>query len=132
MWEVAAQGLGILFVLATRLLPRVFGEWTLDAGLPLQCLLVAAVMLDLAGVQMAICFAVGVERGRLATMIPALGVTLVFLLVARSGTAGGGDPLAGLVQASPETVGAAAIVACVGTYLVPLAASRRAFVRREL
>ena len=89
-------------------------------------------MLDLAGVQMAICFAVGVERGRLATMIPALGVTLVFLLVARSGTAGGGDPLAGLVQASPETVGAAAIVACVGTYLVPLVASRRAFVRREL
>lgn len=34
MWEVAAQGLGILVVLATRLLPRVFGEWTLDAGLP--------------------------------------------------------------------------------------------------
>lgn len=31
---VAAQGLGILVVLATRLLPRVFGEWTLDAGLP--------------------------------------------------------------------------------------------------
>lgn len=45
---------------------------------------------------------------------------------------GWGDPLAGLVQVSPEAVGAAAIAACVGTYLVSLAASRRAFARREL
>lgn len=132
VWEVAAQGLGILVVLAMRLLPQVFGGWTLDADFPLQCLLVAAVMLALAGGQMAIYFAVGVERGRLATMIPALGVTLVFLLVVRSGTADGGDPLAGLVQASPETVGAAAIAACVGTYLLSLVASRQAFARREL
>lgn len=131
---VAAQGLGILVVLATRLLPRVFGAWTVDADLPLQGLLVAAVMLAMVGLQMAVYFALGVERGRFVSMIPVLGITLAFVALSRSGTMDEGGVLAGLAQqTSPSaSVVVVAVMACVGTYLLSLVASRQAFARREL
>jgi hypothetical protein len=131
---VAAQGLGLLVVLATRLLPHVFGTWTVAASLPAQSLLVAAVMLAMVGLQMAVYFALGVERGRFVSMIPVLGITLAFVALSRSGTMDEGGILAGLAQqASPSaSVVVVAVMACVGVYLLSLVASRQAFARREL
>lgn len=131
---VAAQCLGLLAVLATRLLPHVFGTWTVETSLPAQSLLVAAVMLAMVGLQMAVCFALGVERGRFAPMIPVLGIMLAFIVLSRSGIMDEGGALAGLAQqASPSaSVVVVAVAACVGVYLLSLVVSRQAFARREL
>ena len=91
-------------------------------------------MLAMVGLQMAVCFALGVERGRFAPMIPVLGIMLAFIVLSRSGIMDEGGALAGLAQqASPSaSVVVVAVAACVGVYLLSLVVSRQAFARREL
>lgn len=128
---VASLCLGMLVVLATRLLPQAFGVWTVDGSLPLQATLVALVLLAMAGPQMAVYFAVGVERGRFATMIPVLGAALAFLVLTRIGVTGEGGILSWLASVSPEVLVVMAVAACLAVYLLSLMVARRAFARRE-